>query len=356
MRKNSWHSLFRDATDACKDNINISNISLNNSRNTNKNNKVNIPLIIISVLLILITPISAKKDNGICEQLSPVDVYLLVPTSAHVDKTRLAEVKKLINSIFNDQDFSDTEKDLLRVTGITYKKIPNVAFDNSSYINDDINDFRRAIDSHLVIRARAAAKETPPTFATEGLRFFKTQYEQDRIALKKRKGVPTFLLFFVIESLNRGDLANMASTLVQISSQLDVFSFIFIGNRKGQQSSEVAKFSLPHSSWNALAVDDNSDIQKYKEVLRQAMCRTSNRSLCMMLKDQDTAPAKTESMDIIQRAAVTHTATNNRPAKPDKIVVVANACCNELIFAKPYDNRVQKCCSGDNVVEIDEDC
>lgn len=78
MRKNSWHSLFRDATDACKDNINISNISLNNSRSTNKNNKVNIPLIIISVLLILITPISAKKDNGICEQLSPVDVYLLV--------------------------------------------------------------------------------------------------------------------------------------------------------------------------------------------------------------------------------------------------------------------------------------
>lgn len=231
-----------------------------------------------------------------------------------------------------------------------------MAFDSASYIKNDLNDFQRAVDQHLIIKARAAEKETPPTFATEGLRFFKQQYEADRASGKKRANVPTFLLFFVIESLNRQDLGNMASTLVQISSQLDVFSFIFIGNRKGQQAQEKPKFSLPHSSWNALAVDDNSDIQKYQEVLRTAMCRTATRSLCMMLKDQEAAPAKTETMQTIQKAASSGTATNNRPAQADKIVVVPNACCNDLIFAKPYDDRVQKCCSGDAVVEIDDEC
>ena len=317
------------------------------------------PLVLTTLLLLSLSPTSVRakqpQEDTACQKLQPVDIYLLVPTSAHVDRDRLAEVKTLINSLFHNEDFPIDEK-LIRVTGITYKKIPNVAFDDTFYDSQNIDDFRRAVDQHLIIKARAAPKETPPTFATEGLRFFKQQYEDDQLSGKKRPNVPAFLLFFVIESLNRQDLANMASTLVQISSQLDVFSFIFIGNTKGQQAQEKPKFSLPHSSWNALAVDDNSDIQKYKDVLRTAMCRTSTRSLCMMLKDQEAAPSKTETMQTIQKAAVDRISTNNKQAQPDKIVVVPNACCNDLIFAKPYDNRVQKCCTGDMVVEIDEEC
>lgn len=234
--------------------------------------------------------------------------------------------------------------------------MPNVAFDYRSIYSKDI--FIEMMDKEVVIKARAAPKESPPTFATDGLKYFMTEYQTDIMSFDRRPGVPAILLFFVIESLNRQDLNNMASNLVKISSELDVFSFIFIANPNGQQSSVEPKFSLPHSSWNALAVDDNSNIDKYSQVLRQSLCRTSKRNLCLMLKEQ-TLGKKTEKIEQIQQAARTRTATNNRQAKADNIVVKPNACCNELIFSRTFDNRVQKCCwrnTDFSVIEIDDDC
>merc|ERR1712000_736486 len=108
-----------------------------------------------------------------------------------------------------------------------------------------------------------------------------TQYQQDIESGTRRKNVPAVLLFFVIESLNRVDLNTMAANLVSISSNLDIFSFIFIANPGGRQSNSEAIFSLPHESWNALAVDDNSDIQKYHNILRKVMCRTARGNLCL---------------------------------------------------------------------------
>lgn len=320
--------------------------------------KNGVTLHIQKILLIFIShfilSISSARDDGLCSKVDPLDVYLLIPTSAHVSKSRLNEVKTLLNNVFKDADFED--EDHIRIKSINYKKMPSVAFNYQSFRTK--NDFITNLDKEVVIKARAAPKESPPTFATDGLKYFMSEYQTDIITQDRRPGVPAVLLFFVIESLNRQDLNNMASNLVRISSELDVFSFIFIANPNGQQSHDEPKFSLPHSSWNALAVDDNSNIDKYEDVLRQTVCRCSHGNLCLMLKEQNLG-AKTEKIEQIQQAARTRTATNNRQAKADNIVVKPNACCNELIFSKTYDNRVQKCCAKNNdfsVVEIDDEC
>lgn len=296
----------------------------------------------------------SSADDGLCARVQPLDVYLLIPTSAHVNKNRLNEVKALLSNIFHQADFEDPDN--VRIKAINYKKMTGVAFTRSDYTTRD--EFVNILDKEVVIKARAAPKESPPTFATDGLKYFMSEYQADMITNDRREGVPAILLFFVIESLNRQDLNNMASNLVRISSELDIFSFIFIANPNGQQSHDEPKFSLPHSSWNALAVDDNSNIAKYENVLRQTLCRCSGGNLCLMLKEQ-TLGAKTEKIEQIQKAATTRTATNNRQAKADNIVVKPNSCCNELIFSKTYDDRVQKCCPKNNdysVIEIDDEC
>ena len=76
---------------------------------------------------------------------------------------------------------------------------------------------------------------------------------------------------YVLETLNRMDLTTMANKLVDITSNTDVFSFIFIANPEGATASAKPTTSLPHISWNALAVDDSSDVLKYTDTLRRTI-------------------------------------------------------------------------------------
>lgn len=315
-------------------------------------------LIFICTLINLITFTTCKdKFGGQCDATGALDLYLLVPTSAHVNRTRLTEVRSLLSASFREADLTGNDKNDVRVTAITYKKLPNVAFSFTPGSND-YDNLLLDIKSKLVVRARAAPKEVPPTFATEGLNFFIQQYQRDKATLQRRQNVPAVLIFFVLESLNPIDLNNMATSLVAISSDLDIFSFIFIANPDGKKSSEEAKFNLPHKAWNAIAVDDNSDIMKYENVVRKTMCRTANTQLCLLMKD--IAKSETATKNTIQTAAEKRTAVNNRAAKPDKIVVSPDSCCSDKIYDPNYDSNVQKCCVGVSgkfsVVEIDEEC
>lgn len=66
----------------------------NQNNNSSNNNRILSVIFLAIGLYHLPSAEAKKKSDGACERLSPVDVYLLVPTSAHVDRDRLGEVKK----------------------------------------------------------------------------------------------------------------------------------------------------------------------------------------------------------------------------------------------------------------------
>ena len=207
-----------------------------------------------------------------------------------------------------------------------------------------------------MVRARAISRDEPPTFATQGLEFFNRYYKQTYTQRQERKA-PQMLLFFVLETLNRADLTSMANNLVEISSNTDVFSFIFIANPEGASSYDKATVSLPHDSWNSLAVDDSSDILKYRDVLRRCMCRAARGNLCLMGKEAK----KVTEKGIIQRSAFMRKPTNVRESGATHVQTNPNTCCGAFIYSRPFDNRIQQCCangatSKGKVVLIDEDC
>jgi len=291
------------------------------------------------------------KDDGMCEDIGDLDVYLLIPTSAHVNRTRLNEVKDLVSNIFRREDFSGTS--IVKPTTILYKRIPKLHLAPDDVV--DYNDFRASMDE-VAVKARAADREDAPTFASEGLQYFISHYKSEQ-ASGRRRNVPAVLLFFLIETLHSDDMRTMAQYLVKISSGLDVFSFLFVGNPQSRNSSPEPVISLPHESWNSLAVEDSSDILKYDSILRRTMCRAARGNLCLMMKEA----SKAVKIEILQRSATNRVATNNRPAGPAGIVVTPNSCCGRFIFSKPYNKDVQKCCVGTSemstrVIEDDLDC
>ena len=183
-----------------------------------------------------------------------------------------------------------------------------------------------------MVRARAITKDETPTFATQGLEFFNRYYKQT-YEQRKERNAPQMLLFFVLETLNRADLSSMANNLVEISTNSDVFSFIFIANPEGASSYEKATVSLPHDSWNSLAVDDSSDILKYRDVLRRCMCRAAKGDLCLMGKEAK----KVTEKGIIQRSAFMR--------KPTVRSKICGRLRNLVIFGH-FQNNFQNCLVG----------
>lgn len=234
-----------------------------------------------------------------------------------------------------------------------YKKIPKLKFQF-----DEVNNLAELKSNvlNIMVRARAITKDETPTFATQGLEFFNRYYKQT-YEQRKERNAPQMLLFFVLETLNRADLSSMANNLVEISTNTDVFSFIFIANPEGASSYEKATVSLPHDSWNSLAVDDSSDILKYRDVLRRCMCRAAKGDLCLMGKEAK----KVTEKGIIQRSAFMRKPTNVRESGATHVQTNPNSCCGGFIYSKPFDDRIQQCCAGlsgkgGKVSMVDEDC
>jgi len=290
------------------------------------------------------------QNDGMCQTIGELDLYLLLPTSAHVNRTRLNEAKELVTKIFEEDDIIQNSG--VRVTSIVYKKLPKIKFqfdevNSLSDLNSQVLD--------IMVRARAITRDEPPTFATQGLEFFNRYYKQT-YEQRTERNAPQMLLFFVLETLNRADLTSMANNLVEISSNTDVFSFIFIANPEGASSYEKATVSLPHDSWNSLAVDDSSDILKYRDILRRCMCRAARGNLCLMGKEAK----KVTEKGIIQRSAFMRRPTNVRESGATHVQTNPNSCCGGFIYSRPYDNRIQQCCANSGskgkVTLIDEEC
>lgn len=180
----------------------------------------------------------------------------------------------------------------------------------------------------------------PPTFASGGLGTFISHYEDQFNSGHLRAGVPAMLFFVITEQLEQQDLAKMAQKLVQISSTTDVFTFIFIANANGPTHYDSAEISLPHESWNALAIDDNGDLQKYQDVVRRTMCRLARGNICLMFMEAN----KPVQGSILQKAATERIAVQHRKATPMQVIVVPNTCCGNYIFSKPFDTKSQQCC------------
>jgi len=306
-----------------------------------------------SFAFLVATSIAEKVQNdGMCETIGELDLYLLLPTSAHVNRTRLNEAKELVTQIFEDDDILSNSG--VRVTSIVYKKIPKLKFQF-----DEVNNLAELKSNvlNIMVRARAITKDDTPTFATQGLEFFNKYYKQT-YEQRKERNAPQMLLFFVLETLNRADLSSMANNLVEISTNTDVFSFIFIANPEGASSYEKATISSPHDSWNSLAVDDSSDILKYRDVLRRCMCRAAEGDLCLMGKEAK----KVTEKGIIQRSAFMRKPTNVRESGATHVQTNPNSCCGGFIYSKPFDDRIQQCCAGGQsgkggkVSMVDEDC
>jgi len=306
----------------------------------------------ISAFLVAIATAEKVQNDGMCDTIGELDLYLLLPTSAHVNRTRLNEAKELIIQLFEEDDI--LKNDGVRVTSILYKKLPKIKFQFDEV--NSLDDLKSEV-LDIMVRARAISRDEPPTFATQGLEFFNRYYKQT-YEQRIERNAPQMLLFFVLETLNRMDLTSMANNLVEISSNTDVFSFIFIANPDGQSSYEKATVSLPHDSWNSLAVDDSSDILKYRDVLRRCMCRAARNNLCLMGKEAK----KVTDKGIIQRSAFLRKPTNVRESGAEHVQTNPNTCCGGFIYSKPFDNRIQQCCASSasgqkgKVTLIDEDC
>lgn len=299
--------------------------------------------------------LSAQKardqSSGYCDEIGQLDLHLLIPTSAHSNRTRLGEVKNLITLLFNEADINGDQN--VQITTHLYKKQPRVKFEpekaeTMKAFHDEIRDIN--------IRARAISARNPPTYATRGLQFFQRYYSSK--ANNRRDNVPAMMIFFITETLNRMDLTTMANVLVDISANTDVFTFLFIANPNGNSHFEKPTISLPHKSWNALAVDENSALVPYRDVLRRTMCRLARGNLCLMFKEAE----KTDDKDIIQRSALGRTSTSVRKSGATHVQTNPDRCCGDLVYSKAYDSRAQKCCSrgtkttNANVALIEDKC
>jgi len=295
-----------------------------------------------------------NRDNELCEDgLNAMDLYVLYPTSAFVNTTRLGEIKRLTRSAFQPKDFGNRG---LRVHTMLYKKAPRTVLQSGLTLEQsDFNDHFRKVK---VMAIANTMRKIKPTYAHDGLKYF-----QDNVVKEAFSGTPnedgTFdkpvmLLFYVIEDLHPTDLRQMVDQLVNITRSGNVFVLIVIGNPNGTSFKTTPEIAVPHEDWNALAIDDSGDLQKYTTLLRKSMCRFSQRRICLV-----TAEAGGHSMsasDPLKKAllnpflAKSFTA-DELPETQEAAGNVAvhitkklNSCCNEYVFSPPADDGLQKCC------------
>jgi len=297
--------------------------------------------ICISFLLFIIHHVYGRMANdenhGQCDVIGELDVFLLLPTSAHTNQDRLKDVTNFIYGTFNENDIHGDEG--VQITTLVYKKVSRVKFTPGEI--ESLANLGEQLKKVRVTRRinRQMSRETP-TFASGGLATFISHYEDLIKREQFRKNVPALLFFVITEQLEQQDLAKMAQKLVQISSNTDVFTFIFIANVNGPTHYDQPTISLPHESWNALAIDDNGDLTKYQEVVRRTMCRLARNNICLMFGEAN----KPEKGSILQKSATERISVTNRRATPMQVVVIPNTCCGNYIFSKPYDTKSQQCC------------
>lgn len=312
-----------------------------------------------------------NRDNELClDGLNEMDLYVLYPTSAFVNTTRLIDIKRLTRSAFFDNDFDNRG---LRVHTMLYKRQTQTVLQSGPIL--DKQTFSTHFSKVKVKSITNVTRKIKPTYATLGLKYFHKHVSENAFSGSPNDdgnfAKPVMLLFYVIEDLHPRDLQDMVQELINITRSGNIFVMIVIGNPNGTSFKDKASIAVPHEEWNALAIDDSGDLMKYTTLLRKSMCRFSQRKICLVTAEADD-PKIDKSADPLKNAMAnpflskSFTVDDLPEAKTPvgqaaiHIAKKLNTCCSEYVFSPAADDGLQKCCDtsktakSGSVVMIDD--